>query len=211
MDQGIIKGLKSHYKRKIVEKTVEIIECSDGDLSAPQIAKRIDLLTAFRMLNLAWDTITQTTIANCFRKAGFCQSSPDLQSNDNQESELIDSLEDILTTQQIIISEDFLTLDDQLQSRDSVDCKDQLDEVIEMFQREFKDVEDVSNDGCEEEEYKIEPVSKKDALISIQKLENFALQNSFDFDHIKRIESIRSQVMRTKENYVQMTLERFLK
>lgn len=211
MDQGIIKSLKSHYKRKIVEKTVEIIECNDGNLSAPQIAKKIDLLTAFRMLNLAWDAITQTTIANCFRKAGFCQSTPNPELNDNQESELVDPLEDIQTTQQIILSEDFLTLDDQLQSRDSVDCKDQLNEVIKKFHGELEDVEEVSNDESEVEEYKIEPVSKKDALISIQKLEHFALQNSFDLDHVKQIESLRTQVMRTRENFVQTTLERFLK
>ena len=69
----------------------------------------------------------------------------------------------------------------------------------------------VSKDESEEEEYKIESVSKKDGFISIQKLEQFALQNSVVLDHVKQIESLRLQVMRKKRRICSDDIREILK
>jgi len=63
LDQGIIRNFKVHYRRQVVEHIIAAIEESN-DLS-------INVLHAIRMAALAWDTVSPTTISNCFRKCGF--------------------------------------------------------------------------------------------------------------------------------------------
>lgn len=61
MDQGIIQNLKHLYRRQVVLKILD---------NATE-KTNINLLDAGRMLNKAWNQVTQQTIRNCFRKAGF--------------------------------------------------------------------------------------------------------------------------------------------
>ena len=63
MDQGVIKNLKVHYRKLIIQKKIRAID-SKTDLV-------ITVLDALHMLNQAWSNVTSTTISNCFRHAGF--------------------------------------------------------------------------------------------------------------------------------------------
>lgn len=63
MDQGIIKNLKHYYRQKIVLKILSAIESN--------VAFKIDLLIASRMLKEAWTSVKSETIRICFAKAGF--------------------------------------------------------------------------------------------------------------------------------------------
>ncbi|KAH9384919.1 hypothetical protein HPB48_026949 [Haemaphysalis longicornis] len=57
MDQGVIRNIKCFYRRHLLE--------DNG----------ITLLTAMHMLLHAWEQVTATTIANCFRHSGFAAGS----------------------------------------------------------------------------------------------------------------------------------------
>ncbi|MES1904231.1 MAG: hypothetical protein MHPSP_004900 [Paramarteilia canceri] len=131
--------------------------------------------------------------------AGFTENvpNPDYKESSNTKTmaKMEEQFEDIQTSEQIILTEDLLNLDDQLNVRDSIDYEDPINEAIKKFKGDLEEIDKVQNDEYEEERDKIEQVSKKEALVSLQKLEHYALQNSFDFDHIKRIESLRSQMM----------------
>ncbi|KAK8771219.1 hypothetical protein V5799_025538 [Amblyomma americanum] len=59
MDQGIIKNLKTFYRRHILER---IILCQNYEVT---------LLSALHMLVRAWEQVTGATIANCYRHCGF--------------------------------------------------------------------------------------------------------------------------------------------
>lgn len=72
-DMGIIRNLKAYYRRRVLEKIIAEIDCSETQLSANNLAKKITLLDAVHMLHQAWRDIKQQTIVNCFRKAGFVQ------------------------------------------------------------------------------------------------------------------------------------------
>ena len=46
-----------------------MIEAIDGNKSLPNIS----VLDAMKMLVLSWDEVTDKTVQNCFKKAGFCE------------------------------------------------------------------------------------------------------------------------------------------
>ncbi|CAH1961315.1 unnamed protein product [Acanthoscelides obtectus] len=65
LDQGIIKSFKFHYKRRIMEK---ILDGFETNVTIPII----DLLDCIHISVTVWEAdVTQATIQNCFRKAGF--------------------------------------------------------------------------------------------------------------------------------------------
>ncbi|KAG5882625.1 hypothetical protein JTB14_013314 [Gonioctena quinquepunctata] len=69
MDQGVIKALKSQYRKLQVLQMLQNIEnCED--------TKSLSVLDAILMISEAWENVKQTTIANCFRHAGFKDLSP---------------------------------------------------------------------------------------------------------------------------------------
>ena len=65
MDQGIIQNLKVHYRGLVLRRYIAEVEAGTNS------SYNISLLDATRYLVRAWDMVTPTTIANCFRKAGF--------------------------------------------------------------------------------------------------------------------------------------------
>lgn len=57
-DMGTIRNMKAHYCRRVVEKIITEIDCSETHLSANNLAKKITLLDAVHMLHQAWkDTL----------------------------------------------------------------------------------------------------------------------------------------------------------
>lgn len=60
MDQGVIKNMKSFYRRHMLERMI---------LCGPSYT--VTLLGALHMVARAWDQVTPRTIANCFRHSGF--------------------------------------------------------------------------------------------------------------------------------------------
>lgn len=64
MDQGVIKNLKCFYRRHMLER---LVLCAAGTKGYD-----VTLLSAMHMLVRAWDQVTATTVANCFRHSGFC-------------------------------------------------------------------------------------------------------------------------------------------
>ncbi|XP_064463216.1 tigger transposable element-derived protein 6-like [Ornithodoros turicata] len=60
MDQGVIKNLKTFYRRHMLER---LILCGPSNT--------VTLLSALHMLARAWDQVVPSTIANCFRHCGF--------------------------------------------------------------------------------------------------------------------------------------------
>ena len=68
MDQGVIRSIKDHYRRKTVRLYIKAREKDDG--SVP----RISILLAMKLLVSSWDDASKETIDNCFKKAGISES-----------------------------------------------------------------------------------------------------------------------------------------
>ena len=65
-----------------------MIEAIDSKKSLPTIS----LLDAMKMLVLAWDEVTDTTVQNCFKKAGFFENKDDDAVSDDPFAALKDSI-----------------------------------------------------------------------------------------------------------------------
>lgn len=83
-DQGIIKTMKTHYRKNMVHRLIAAI---DGGLTVNTF--KITLLDALQILKKAWDSVTSTCIstciANCFRKGGFVVSDDSTQADEDEE------------------------------------------------------------------------------------------------------------------------------
>lgn len=83
MDQGIIKNLKQHYRKRIIMKML-------AHLEEPTFTSNVSLLDAIKDLNKAWNNDVKTqTIANCFRKAGFSKDDLVQDANDWDEDDIL--------------------------------------------------------------------------------------------------------------------------
>jgi hypothetical protein len=68
-DMGIIKNVKVKYRRLKALRLIEALE--------KKTTYEVNILDAMNLLRKAWASVTQQTIANCFRKAGFtCAADP---------------------------------------------------------------------------------------------------------------------------------------
>lgn len=68
LDQGIIKCFKCFYRKRLVRHLLSELE-ANKDKKVEEV--KIDLLLASKWTNSAWNDVTEATVRNCFRKAGF--------------------------------------------------------------------------------------------------------------------------------------------
>ena len=61
------------YRKQVVQKI--ITEIDGRQVQAFELSKKLTLLDAAHMISRAWKQVTPTTIQNCFRKAGFMNTS----------------------------------------------------------------------------------------------------------------------------------------
>ncbi|XP_026471616.1 tigger transposable element-derived protein 4-like [Ctenocephalides felis] len=71
MDQGIIRSLKTNFRKNLVLKMILCVDDNE-DLSS-----KITVLDAILMVNDAWNKLQQNTIHNCFRHSGLNKSHDD--------------------------------------------------------------------------------------------------------------------------------------
>lgn len=130
MDQGIIKNLKFHYRKKILHKIITAIE-----LNQPT-EKIIDLRECISELAKAWRyEVTETTIKNCFGKAGFTCDLSSWEDEDNvQLSELRKMWGQLKVSGNVsdqIELDEFLNVDEDVLVTEYPDDKDILETVRE--------------------------------------------------------------------------------
>ena len=65
-----------NYRRKLVSRIITHID-SGCDVTVSGLAKSLTLLDATHVLKSAWEDVKQSSIINCFAKAGFLRSCPD--------------------------------------------------------------------------------------------------------------------------------------
>ena len=64
MNQGVIRSLKTKYGKGMVQKIIKNLEKNNA---LPEVS----ILKTMQMLVPAWNTVSNETIVNCFRKAGI--------------------------------------------------------------------------------------------------------------------------------------------
>ena len=77
-DQGIIKNMKHLYRKKIVKEMILHIESQSRGVTTDK-EFLVDEYQALVYLRSAWAQVTEETIKNCFRHAGFKKTNEDTQ------------------------------------------------------------------------------------------------------------------------------------
>ena len=68
MDQGIIKKLKTGYRKRLLLRVIAKIDsCETGD----ELVKSVNVLDAIYWVAQAWEDVTQETIQKCYARSGF--------------------------------------------------------------------------------------------------------------------------------------------
>ena len=176
LDQGIICCFKAHYRTRLVK---HIISSCTMAYQPEQVV--VTALDAIHWILAAWDDVSESTICNTFRTAGFQRhGSVNMAIDDAQEvrkvtidsvsvntdDNLLKNLDFLLVhaigTDAQISTNEFVKLDDEIPVFD--ECDNNIDNLLT--------VEDVQNDQDDKDEEVIQeqPPSLVEALEMIRKL-----------------------------------------
>lgn len=144
MDQGIIKCLKTHYRRSVMCRLIQSLDNKEPF--------NITLLDSIKLIAQGWNEVTPTTIRNCFRHAGLRKPADDFDSDDdlpllqwvekykNIEDDdwevplsewLRNSVQDVTNVEMYLpVLDSFQTVDDNLVTTESLTDNDIISEVL---------------------------------------------------------------------------------
>lgn len=142
MDQGVISSLKRHYRRSLLQRMLLCLESNKQYV--------VDLLAAVHLLSNAWNQVTEATIANSFRHAGFVapDDAPDSPTQDcGSDSEEEAALLSSLGSKGVVVDMDtYVSVDEDVET-----CRvDTIDSIIE-------EVLEVCSEGASDDEEDARP------------------------------------------------------
>ena len=194
-DQGIINNLKCFYRKRLIIKLTEALDAGQ-DL-------QISLLDAIYMLSLAWRDVTEVTISNCFKKAGFASTR---QTALEVSNEPINSIEMTHLWEGLscagynmpngIALEQFVHADDDVVASDSPTEHD----IVETVRKQFgsspnpsQSVEDEDIDDCGS---KLVPPTPSEAKKALQVLRDFVSAKPSCTELFTSIADLEDEILR---------------
>ena len=77
MDQGVIRCLKAHYRKRLVKLILRSLDSKS--------LSKVSLLTALQVLVSTWNEVSQSTIVNCFKKSKISEKDQRIVINDEDD------------------------------------------------------------------------------------------------------------------------------
>ena len=78
MDQGVIRCLKAHYRKRLVKL---LLRSLDSNKPLPKVS----LITGLKLFVSLWNDVNQTTIVNCFKKTKISEKDQATAMNDEDD------------------------------------------------------------------------------------------------------------------------------
>ncbi|GBN35523.1 Alpha-L-iduronidase [Araneus ventricosus] len=156
---------------------------------------QVSVLNAIFYIDRSWNMVSQKTIANCFRHAGFHSSpeSEELLEDDDEDLPLTELAEKLRNHGYAIPDENLYTkIDEDLATKSEASIQDIVSNVLNS-NAEGSDDEDDSE--CEKKS-----VSTSDALKAIDDLGCFFTNSEAADEHLKAIRDLEKVVLTTKKN-----------
>ena len=202
MDQGVIRGLKVHYRKKVVCLCIKAVE---NNKPLPKIS----ILQAMKHLVSSWNAVSKETIVNCFKKSNISQSNQQAAVNDDDDpfKSLQEDLEklhelDNDAIQPNLSAESFADLDCEVATSGSFSNDDDI--IVEVIEGENEESEDDQDD--EESMPPTHPSTNEveDALETLQKLPIFSTRRDKIRSLVLNMESllVREQIDDLKQSVV---------
>jgi hypothetical protein len=180
LDQGIIRNLKVHFRRALVMKMIENADKNDG--------AKIDLLDTIIMISKAWDAVSQNTIANCFRHAGFCSSAlSEADFDDEDDIPLIQLIREanVMDNYFNVKFDDFVDVDENLVTWGQLNDEDLLvNPNTSQAEQEAHDADEDEDDP----DVEFEPPSTLEAIEALKVVRNYiSFNDKVNEDAIKNV------------------------
>ena len=202
MDQGIIKSFKTHYKSHLLHRLLAEIDRDQ------QTSFKVNLLDAIHIVSMAWREVTCTTIANCFKKAGFIKSEEPENVPAVEDEEQVDrNIWDLIQHQFNIDvpSENYLLVDDAVLTSASMTDEEIIQAVKESKEQKCNiKCEEKNEEDEEEKDQSFVPENTAQCLEAISGIHTFFQSSSVPehvFNAIKILEdhALKTAVTRTKK------------
>lgn len=206
IDQGIIKTLKSHYRKILVQKMMNDIEKAAGSFS-------VNLLNAIEMITTAWARVTPETIKKCFLHAGFCKSSVITTIDDDSDDELDIPLAQLTTSSSgtnVPDWETYVNIDSQLITTSNLTDNEIVETVASS-----PTTQDEENEEEEEDDKEGEIPTTEDVLCAVTRLKRYCLfgdgKDNIDIEGVMKIEYTLQRMLAQKNKLKQSNITQFFK
>ncbi|KAJ8728909.1 hypothetical protein PYW07_006605 [Mythimna separata] len=191
MDQGIIRVLKSNFRKNLVLKIIANLDANENTSSAKH--PKITILDAILMIYDAWNKLTSATIFNCYRHAGFVQDSLSVVSASDDDDDLPLSIWARALDKGLPMGneelEQYSAIDDDLAT-----CEEPTDEnILQSVIHNGQDSDDNDDDGLEEN---CTTPTLSEALKAAEVL-NVFVHSNFEDDNMKKMMSCLHNRIRT--------------
>lgn len=88
-DMGIIRTLKAYCRHEMRKEIIDQLEDTSRELSANDLAKKLNILDGMRMISRGWSNVSEQTIVNCWKKAGLVPKENGDETEENQEVDIL--------------------------------------------------------------------------------------------------------------------------
>ena len=170
MDQGVIRSFKCKYRTKLLSHVISQVEGKDKTIEDV----KVNLLMVMNWVKFAWESVTQETIKNCFKKSFFNQEIPvEEELTSSQELSLL-----LTSLDQNVTSNDFISFDDDLHATALVREGKSDNEDTENEDTDIESVEDESEVVVVKPSL-MEAANAMDVLTRLHFYDNFVTQTEF--------------------------------
>ena len=162
LDMGIIQATKAHYKSNMSREVIkELDKCETA--TALELSKRLTLLKGIEFFVQAWDSISDATISNCWRKSGLCYGP--------EQEEVVENID--IPEQFQDVFEEWVKCDEALETCQSEFLSE--DQIVADIQSKY-----IDNEESEDEEIEVQdrPILSSEALTYIDGLKKYLMQES---------------------------------
>lgn len=207
IDQGIIKTLKSHYRKILVQKMMNNIEETAAPFS-------VNLLDAIEMVTTAWARVTPDTIKKCFLHAGFRKSSAITTIDDDSDDELDIPLAQLTTASSsgtnVADWETYIDIDSQLITASNLSDSEIAETIVPSHT-----TQDEENEEEEEDSKDGEIPTTKDVLGVVTQLKRYCLfgdgKDILNIEEVMKIEYTLQRTLAQKNKLKQTNITQFFK
>lgn len=198
MDMGIIRTLKHYYRKRLVEKYLNMME-KEGKKKI-----KIEVLDAMCYLKAAWDMVTEKTISNCFKKSGIILNDSEAEKAPLEPENLNDPEWELIQSNETF--QHYVTFDDDL-----LTCKQlTLEEMIEEL-KENEAEEDFESDVDSDEEEEEPIMTKREAIEAVHQLKKFLMAQASSEETLQGLSALEKNILQSDINLRQSVVTDYFK
>ncbi|KAL3842406.1 hypothetical protein ACJMK2_020441 [Sinanodonta woodiana] len=188
LDQGITANFKKFYRLLVIQKLLTYIDGSSLEENASKQTWKLTVLDALHMIRNAWSNVTQSTVANCYRRARF--SVPSDEKSLYDPTHISETPFETPRCMNVEEFEQYVAIDEGLHTEGEIDDATVVAALIETKQEH----DERSDDDNEVDDH----VTSKVAIHSLQNLRRFMEQRECEqFEPFYKLESAIHQLIGT--------------